>query len=259
MKFVAVLLLLGFASIFSNAQQSKNQEVTSRSPVLVELYTAEGCPNCPRAEKLLTELKSEQPVKSATIVPLVLHVDYWDKYGLVDIFASPLYTRRQMIYEKLFKYGQVYTPQMIVDGKYAFIGSRKAEALDAINRAAKVNKPRLSISADEKMLVAYFSGLPKHEEATLYLAITQDAIPSRVNSGQGTYLQTAVTRSLNAISRVSEESVSGEYQFSVDIEKKWILENLNLVVFIQENTSRKILAVESVQATSVFDPKIKGE
>ena len=114
----------------------------SRTPVLVELFTAEGCSSCPPADDLLAQLESKQPVAGVDIIVLGEHVDYWDKLGWRDRFSSPQYTERQREYGFRFKIDDVYTPQMIVDGTEQFVGN------DATPRSSRhrSGRPRAQVA-----------------------------------------------------------------------------------------------------------------
>ena len=87
-----------------------------KMPVLIELFTSEGCSSCPPADQLLTRLEKEQSVGDAEIITLALHVDYWNSLSWKDEFSSPLFSRRQQLYSQALKLDSNYTPQMVVDG-----------------------------------------------------------------------------------------------------------------------------------------------
>ncbi|SNR27144.1 DUF1223 domain-containing protein [Puniceibacterium sediminis] len=90
-----------------------------QSPVVVELYTSQGCSSCPTADALLAELSARDDV-----IPLALHVDYWDYIGWKDRYAIPAFTARQKGYAAALGNRSIYTPQMIVNGKHDAVGNR---------------------------------------------------------------------------------------------------------------------------------------
>src|SRR6516162_11255938 len=99
-------------------------------PIMVELFTSEGCSSCPPADALLTELAGRPDV-----LALSFHVDYWDRLGWKDPFSSPAATERQQRYAELLRLATVYTPQMVVDGKWQAVGSDHAEVKRALDAA----------------------------------------------------------------------------------------------------------------------------
>src|SRR5713226_6417670 len=99
-----------------------------KTPVVVELFTSEGCSDCPPADALLTRLEQTQPVPGAEVITLEEHVDYWDRQGWADPFSSSDFTRRQNDYAEAFRLHSIYTPQMVVDGRTEFVGSRDGAA-----------------------------------------------------------------------------------------------------------------------------------
>ena len=107
----------------------------TRSPVIVELFTSEGCSSCPPADDLLARLE-HQNISNARVIALEEHVDYWNHLGWTDPFSSPLYTARQNEYAVAFKVDSVYTPQMIINGRVEFVGNSGGRAASEIQRAA---------------------------------------------------------------------------------------------------------------------------
>lgn len=104
---------------------------------LVELFTSEGCSSCPPAERLLNEISRGGRKQKQRVFTLAYHVDYWDHLGWKDPFASPRFTRRQKTYARALELRSLYTPQMIVNGRTEFVGSRRRSARAAIEQGLK--------------------------------------------------------------------------------------------------------------------------
>ncbi|WP_343079379.1 DUF1223 domain-containing protein [Ostreiculturibacter nitratireducens] len=133
MMTAALGLWLGCAGI-SLAQDTTN-------PVVVELYTSQGCSSCPPADALLAELAPREDV-----IALALHVDYWDYIGWKDSFAAPEYTMRQKAYARAVGARSVYTPQIVVQGQEHLVGLRPMELADLIRaHGAKPSPVRLTL------------------------------------------------------------------------------------------------------------------
>src|SRR5271168_1322155 len=118
----------------------------AREPVVVELFTSEGCSSCPPADVLLAELNARQPLGTAEIIALEEHVTYWDDLGWKDPFSSSAWTTRQYDYASALHNGNPYTPEMVVDGTAEFVGSRGGMARQEIEKAAGSRKAKVEIS-----------------------------------------------------------------------------------------------------------------
>ncbi len=126
------LFLAGGAVLAEGAQAGSSKP----QPVVVELYTSQGCSSCPPADALLGELAARDD-----IIALSLHVDYWDYIGWQDTFASKATTERQRAYGRALKSRYVYTPEMIIDGRVDVVGSRREDVESLIGEAAMRRKP----------------------------------------------------------------------------------------------------------------------
>ena len=230
--------------------QPENMTNKDKTPVLVELFTSEGCSSCPPADRVLAQLQTEQPNPNAEVITLALHVDYWDSIGWKDEFSSALYSQRQNVYGQAFKLGQVYTPQMVVDGEKQFVGSNLSEANKAISETAKDKKASVELAnAENNNLKIRISDIPKHENASVFLAIAEDNLSTDVKGGEnsGRKLDHAsVVRELKSVGMITADQNSFDNSFAVQLQPNWKKENLKFVVFVQENGSRKILGVNRI-------------
>ncbi|MCK0094175.1 DUF1223 domain-containing protein [Yoonia sp. F2084L] len=125
------LTLMSFVGLFH-----ASQAVAQNGPVVVELYTSQGCSSCPPADAMLHDL-----AKRDDVIALALHVDYWDYIGWKDIFASPQYTERQHAYARAANATTVYTPQMIIGGVDHVIGSRPMQVMDTVQAHNRRGNP----------------------------------------------------------------------------------------------------------------------
>src|SRR6516165_3499017 len=103
-------------------------------PVVVELFTSEGCSSCPPADALLAELATR-----SDLLALSFHVDYWDRLGWKDPFSSAMATRRQDRYARLLGLDAVYTPQVVVDGHWQTVGSDREAVAQAVAQARRAS------------------------------------------------------------------------------------------------------------------------
>jgi hypothetical protein len=190
---------------------------TAGTPVLVELFTSEGCSSCPPADRLLASLAAGQSVPGALVVPLSLHVDYWNRLGWKDAFSSPRYTERQGAYSAHFGGpGRVYTPQMVVDGRIEFVGSDERAARRAIEAAAREPNAFVRVvplaAGDVHVTVAGAAA-----RADVYLAVVEDGLASdvtrRENAGKE-LAHAAVARDLRAI---GSTDATGRYDATVPV------------------------------------------
>lgn len=229
-------------------ESPKSQTVKSevKTPVLVELYTSEGCSSCPPADRALATLQKDQPNPSAEIITLAFHVDYWNYLGWQDKFSSPMFSQRQQFYARQFKLGSSYTPQMVVDGSYEFVGSNIGKAKQFISEAVKNTKAKIELERNEENLKVKISEIPKHTDATVYLAIAEDNLASNVKKGENSGVKLehiSVVRELKLLGSLPAVSQNFKVEHSLQLQPDWKRENLKLVVFIQEIQSRKIIGV----------------
>ena len=150
-----------------------------RRPIVVELYTSQGCNTCPPADALLGEL-----AERSDVLPLSFHVDYWDYIGWKDPFALPVNTPRQRGYAKEFQSRFIYTPQMVVDGRIDAAGHRQRLVYGAIDRAAQ-DLSAVPVSIDRNAgLVRIGEGEAPTEGASVWLVVFDKKHSSDIARGE---------------------------------------------------------------------------
>src|SRR5580765_1353434 len=144
------------------------------TPVIVELFTSEGCSDCPPADTLLEKLIAAPPVAGVQVIGLGQHVDYWDQLGWKDRFSSAALTNRQRAYGSRFHTDDIYTPQMVVDGRSAFVGSDADAARKAIAKAATAAHGGMRIERAGSAVTVTATDLPNHDRADIVVALAED-------------------------------------------------------------------------------------
>ncbi len=223
------------------------------APVIVELFTSEGCSSCPAADRLLSRLEQTQPVPGAQVIAIEEHVDYWNQLGWNDPFSSPQYRARQNDYAVAFQANNIYTPQMVVNGTVEFVGSDINRAYHEISAAAQAQTTMVDLgtgpnSRDPDLLdLSVQVSNPKTtkwRDSNVYLAVTEIGLATFVQGGENashTVRHSAVARSFGIIGRVNPRGANGGQLVStLRLPREWKRENLRAVVFVQERDSFRI-------------------
>src|SRR5262245_33113452 len=179
MSRIIPLLLLAAVLAVGPVSATKAQD---KPPVVLELFTSEGCSSCPPADALLGEL-AQRP----DLVPLAFHVDYWDYIGWKDPYASPAYSRRQHDYATALRLHMVYTPQMVVDGRTDVVGSERGNVEAAIAAAAAAPKLPVAIEKDGagyRVVIPAAPSAPSDGPAAVWLALFDTERETRVVRGE---------------------------------------------------------------------------
>jgi hypothetical protein len=262
MRHILLAVVFGFSALialsfrWARASAPSNSPASPKQPVIVELFTSEGCSSCPPADSLLKKLSDDQPFDDVEIIALEEHVDYWNSLGWIDPFSSSDYSRRQESYAFVFHDGGVYTPQMVIDGRAQFVGSRTHEAHDQIRWAAAHPKSRLvltqipaqkphSISIELRLDPAY--PLNSSSPLELWVGVTEKGLHSNVTAGEnsGETLQHApIVRQLRKLHSVSPP-LSAPVSFSLNLNDHWNPANVAVIAFLAHPHSHQILAAGS--------------
>jgi hypothetical protein len=228
-----------------------------RTPVLIELFTSEGCSSCPPADALLEKLDRSQPVTGAELIVLSEHVDYWNDIGWKDPYSSHEYSERQSAYAARFGRGSVYTPQMVIDGHLELVGSDERKAIAAVENETKFAKVPMSLSAirfdNNNKLSMHIEAGPlgtpsAAHSASLFLAIADDSDESQVSRGENagrTLKHVAVLRSFVPVGTVGKsDKVSRDLTVNFNNQNQ---RRLRIVGIIQEPSAGRVLGVASAR------------
>lgn len=188
--FALIAAVLGVAPLDGDAAEGD-------APVVVELFTSQGCSSCPPADALLRDLAGREDV-----IALGHHVDYWDYIGWEDPFARPEATERQRLYSRELSLSFIYTPQMVIDGRHDVVGSRRGEVMSMIENAAAAAKPAKVRIDEERGLIVVEAGEPPRIPCVVWLAYFDDAHQTEVARGENsgrTLVDANVVRSFEKI------------------------------------------------------------
>src|ERR1700722_8079368 len=244
-SLTAVMAVFAVALVCGAADSS-----SARVPGLLGLFPSEGCSSCPPADRLLEILDEKQPVAGADLIVLSEHVDYWDRLGWKDPFSSPQYTARQQDYTNKYNFDGVYTPQLVVDGRFGFVGIDGREASAAIQKAMREQKIPIEISNvshDGKQVTAHIelhaAENYKGGRAILYVAIADNRAESDVVSGENagrSWARVAMTRVLKQLGTNELDSASAK---DVTLSVQPGANGSRIVAFVQDPRSGHVLGV----------------
>jgi hypothetical protein len=239
-RFLRVFAILLLSNVLAGGVEPAKK--LDRVPVLVELFTSEGCSSCPPADALLMELDLRQPVAGAEVVALGEHVDYWNELGWKDRFSSADYTQRQGHYATRFHLGSVYTPQMVINGRTEFVGNDSARAATVIADAAhrRDTQPEIAIAATGNVVDVNITNAGPHPLDVL-LAITESDLSTQVGRGEnhGRLLRhTAVVRDLRKIGRTSSGQFAARPQLK--LKPDWRHDQLRAIIFLQDPSTLEV-------------------
>ena len=177
MTLKTLIRTLGVALTFCFASALAAEE---RGPVVVELYTSQGCSSCPPADALLHDL-----AKRDDVIALALHVDYWDYIGWKDVFGNPAHAERQRDYAAAAGKRMVYTPQMVIGGKDHVVGTKPMQIADLIMSHSQAPDPiKVTVSRDGKMLKIATTGTGRVGPVDVHVVRYSERETVRITRGE---------------------------------------------------------------------------
>ena len=236
------------------------QETTSSTPrpILVELFTSQGCSSCPAADRLLSELAATDE----NIVALAFHVDYWNYIGWTDPFSSSDWSDRQRRYAQALEARQIYTPQLVVNGRRHAVGSDRQEVAAMIRSAAKDNTGGDSPAGTLDLEITHFDSkslsvrlrteLESHTvgaNLVAWIAVVENGLETPVGKGENarrTLRNDRVIRRLERVDRVATGSQIHTTEIQIDLDPAWRRDRLSIAAFLQDPKSLHVLASQTL-------------
>lgn len=214
-------------------------------PVLIELFTSQGCSSCPPADRVVADFVKDPKIN---VIALSFHVDYWNRLGWKDPYSDAAFSQRQYQYaEKLTNSRRVYTPQVVVNGQSGHVGSRRQEVLASIQKVAKA-KTNLNFSLDLKEVkeeTAHLgiesSSIPKDYDLIICLVDAQlkNEVPRGENRGRN-LAHVQVVRTLKKVSSGEAQNIALDLSILDDPKAG------KVVAFLQHQRSWKVAGVQEI-------------
>lgn len=234
-----LIAFLAFGLCFLSAARAQN-------PVVVELFTSEGCSSCPPADALLVQL-SQKTSPEVNLILLGEHVDYWNHDGWSDRFSSAQFTQRQIDYEKLLHVTEPYTPQMVIDGHLQLVGNDAAAlSHDLQLESAQAKAAQVSLQWEGGNHLKIGVQAPETNHLHVLLAVTEDGLTTAISGGENngrTLRHAAVVRQLRDVGSVK----NGSFEKTVEVapHSGWNTANLKVAVLVQDADGGPIVGAAS--------------
>lgn len=247
MKFLILIPLLVLVSLSGLKNHKDLLLQDERQPMVIELFTSEGCSSCPPADKLLSQFSEGSKAGKSNIIALSFHVHYWDRLGWSDPYSDQKYTDRQRDYGKKLNIRKVFTPQMIVNGVYSFVGSDKEEADKAISKA-KAESMFNTVSISEIIMEGNYCQfkyrLSESSRNTIVnFALTEDGLSQQVPRGENKGKLLKHDNVVRAFKTMEAPKKSGE--ISLRLPDGGDVSKMHVVVYVQQNEDLKIIGASS--------------
>ena len=238
----------------SRAAFSQSSAPPEDTPVVLELFTSEGCSSCPPADELLSRIGA----LATGVIPLAYHVDYWDSLGWSDPFSSGQWTARQVVYVRAMQLSGSYTPQIVINGRWQCVGSDPNAIARAIAAARATPPPGVvtvraaPASGSHKLNVSLSARMVRgagDNSLIVLVAIYENGLMAKIDAGENrghrVRYDYTVRKIIPAFELNAAEGSSLENEISVELDPSWKLDHLGVAAFIQDENS---LAIDGAAA-----------
>ena len=218
-----------------------NHPAAGKGFALLELFTSEGCSSCPAADDLLSKIQKESTNKPVYV--LAYHVDYWNRLGWKDVFSNAEFSKRQVAYGQWLNNPQIYTPQVVLNGKAEYVGSDEPALRDAISGALAGTASAgvlLQVQQDKDKLAVNYQVTGNSATDKLLIALVQKSAISKVAAGENSGRTLAHAQIVRELQTVNLNQTKGTSYIKVP--KGYNAQNWEVVGFIQNNTTGEVLS-----------------
>jgi len=246
---LAIFLALACFALKSYARPANHDGAASPAPVLLELFTSEGCSSCPPADNFVRSVDAKQPFPGVQLIVLSEHVDYWDQDGWKDPFSSHSFTDRQTEYVHALRLDTPYTPQIIVNGTTILKGNPQqiaqifAKAADAPKVLVRIASVTVGTPPDVVRAHIDVDGSAAAHSADIFVAVALDHAESQVLKGENSGKRLAYVAVVEEIKKVGKLNKGKNFSEDVELKLKSAPDpkNLRLVAFAQEPGPGEVL------------------
>ncbi|MFI5218144.1 MAG: DUF1223 domain-containing protein [Bacteroidia bacterium] len=245
-KYVLLLLIFLCATkIHAQKKQPEKKQDVQPGFAVVELFTSQGCNTCPPADKILSEIIAGARKNKKPIYAMSFHVDYWNKQGWKDPYSSLKFTNRQKNYSSVLGEREVYTPQVFINGKIAFVGSDKKRLMSEIDKELKISQSvSLKLSKGDSSTVdtlwVDYASSQIDKNFNLYIALVQRSIVTKIIKGENGGKTLTNDNVVRAFETVPVNSLSGTLK--IPLEKFSLNADFSIYGYVQQKQTKQILA-----------------
>ncbi|MBC3863257.1 DUF1223 domain-containing protein [Undibacterium jejuense] len=244
---IATFCLLASCISTGNAIELCSRSSPTHTVALLELYTSEGCSSCPPADKFLQNVAQNAGLHPDQVIPLALHVDYWDYIGWKDPFAKRLFTERQQELSAYVHSRTVYTPEFFINGKeFRNWNSGLTSELEKIKQQAALASIKLRQTGISNDKISIEIDSNSSQSGELHVALLENGLSSKVSAGENQ----GITLRHDAVARVWIDPIAvvastpKKTTMTVNIPANANRQHLSLVAFIQNQQGNILQAVE---------------
>ena len=217
----------------------------SKPIMIAELFTSEGCSSCPSAEQLLKEMADMTSKETVAVVGLAFHITYWDHLGWKDPYSQPEFTSRQKKYDQYLT-TQQYTPQVVVNGEFEFVGGNVIAFRDAISKAAGTPyyfSLAATATRSNNQITIDYSVDKKSKSELLNVALVETSIENHVKNGEN---KNRVLKHYNVVRKFQTVDLEPSGKLTLESPPDLDLNKCELVLYVQHRRNLKVMGASHI-------------